>query len=534
MKKYCILILVLFPNLSIIAQNLVPNPSFEDNWLCPYHLGEIQKINDWYKLNNHSGFLSYFHTCGNPDTDIPNNYYGSQNARTDNGYIGFNAYYPDGPQGYLQVKLISELKKGVKYKIKYWVSLAEKSSWAIGGLGALLTDTAIDGTVYGSYGTIVSSNNVKTLKIIESKNSWSLISLDYVAHGGEKYLTIGCFSSERHIKKKFVGVSDVFRYAYYYLDDVSIDSCRSYPERIKKDTIYSCYKDQVILKNKYDETSYLWNTGETSDSLLVDTAGLYWLKRTTFCDTQIDTFIVINYTDKFNSLIKDTTLCNGDSLVVSLKEFKNKIHWFDNDSSSQKTFLTQGRYWVEERGICENRRHSIDIKYIAIPNVDLRNDTSICSKTSIQLSTTNNPQNKYLWNDGSTRNSLVAIDSGMYWVQVSNMCGSNSDSMVLKYKNCKACQPIIPSAFTPNNDLLNDVFKPFFNCEIEDYSIHLFNRWGEELFYSNDINKSWDGTYKGKPVPPGTYFYTLQYKPLYESNFEKEVFNTIVVIRKKE
>jgi gliding motility-associated-like protein len=56
-----------------------------------------------------------------------------------------------------------------------------------------------------------------------------------------------------------------------------------------------------------------------------------------------------------------------------------------------------------------------------------------------------------------------------------------------------------PNAFTPNNDGRNDVF-------LKNYDLVVLNRWGQELYRGVD---GWDGTFDGKKVSPGTYFYIL-------------------------
>lgn len=67
----------------------------------------------------------------------------------------------------------------------------------------------------------------------------------------------------------------------------------------------------------------------------------------------------------------------------------------------------------------------------------------------------------------------------------------------------------VPSAFTPNNDGLNDVFKPSgirFQHMVE---MRIFNRWGQELFYTNSNENGWDGTYHGVPQDMGTYYFMI-------------------------
>lgn len=63
-----------------------------------------------------------------------------------------------------------------------------------------------------------------------------------------------------------------------------------------------------------------------------------------------------------------------------------------------------------------------------------------------------------------------------------------------------------PTAFTPNDDGLNDSFLVFGQYVI-DFNMKIFNRWGELLFTTSDITQGWDGTFKGKDMPEGTYVF---------------------------
>lgn len=67
-----------------------------------------------------------------------------------------------------------------------------------------------------------------------------------------------------------------------------------------------------------------------------------------------------------------------------------------------------------------------------------------------------------------------------------------------------------PNAFTPkNNDNLNDVYNIVISEYLELFDLKIYNRWGELIFQGDNDNRTWDGTYKGAPVQPGTYLYTL-------------------------
>lgn len=89
------------------------------------------------------------------------------------------------------------------------------------------------------------------------------------------------------------------------------------------------------------------------------------------------------------------------------------------------------------------------------------------------------------------------------------------------------CFLTAPSAFTPDNDGLNDIFYIIANCtyEFEKFDFRIYNRWGEEVFKSNDINNGWDGTYKNVDVPLDVYSFIVNY-----SYFENKIFYGIITV----
>ena len=93
-----------------------------------------------------------------------------------------------------------------------------------------------------------------------------------------------------------------------------------------------------------------------------------------------------------------------------------------------------------------------------------------------------------------------------------------TDSVIITVEYCNTYIKA-PQAFTPNGDGTNDHFTVY-GKYISDYHIRIYNRWGEEVYSSNDINelndlsRGWDGTYKGKLQDVGTFVYYIQAKDL--------------------
>jgi len=89
-----------------------------------------------------------------------------------------------------------------------------------------------------------------------------------------------------------------------------------------------------------------------------------------------------------------------------------------------------------------------------------------------------------------------------------------------------------PTAFTPDNQgpVDNEIFKVF-GQYISNFELHIFNRWGELLFYSNNIDNGWDGRYNGNQVPEGTYAFVARLKDYTGNSFTRS--GSVVLLRKK-
>ena len=74
-----------------------------------------------------------------------------------------------------------------------------------------------------------------------------------------------------------------------------------------------------------------------------------------------------------------------------------------------------------------------------------------------------------------------------------------------------SCYIAVPSAFTPNNDGLNDFLYPLNAYKATDLQFRVYDRWGRTVFETRDWTRKWDGTINGVPQPTGVYVWILQY-----------------------
>lgn len=108
-----------------------------------------------------------------------------------------------------------------------------------------------------------------------------------------------------------------------------------------------------------------------------------------------------------------------------------------------------------------------------------------------------------------------------------NGCDSvRTINLTVKYN----CGMYIPNVFTPNNDGLNDLFKPTINSIVfKGFSLVIFNRYGEKIFETYEYGKGWDGKFKGKDQLSGTYVYRITYTLM--NGYESEYKGTVLLIR---
>lgn len=86
-----------------------------------------------------------------------------------------------------------------------------------------------------------------------------------------------------------------------------------------------------------------------------------------------------------------------------------------------------------------------------------------------------------------------------------------------------------PTAFTPNSDGLNDIFNVFGQF-INTFEMSIFNRWGEMMYFTDDLEKGWDGHFKGTLMPEGTYVFRATITDQAGRTFERS--GTFVLLRK--
>lgn len=146
------------------------------------------------------------------------------------------------------------------------------------------------------------------------------------------------------------------------------------------------------------------------------------------------------------------------------------------------------------------------------PTVKLGRDTTYCELESRTLDASSK-FDTYQWSTGETTSKIVVQDPGLYWVETKLGGCTLRDSIELLEKPMLCnCNLYIPNIFSPNQDQQNDTWSPLSPCELLDYEVLVFDRWGGMVFRSQEISESWDGQLRGQNAPNGIYAYRVRYR----------------------
>jgi hypothetical protein len=227
MKKI-LLIFTLF-SFTCSAQNLVPNPSFEDTVQCPIGVNvttdQMTYATGWHKAT--AGTPDYFNSCNTGMVGVPQNFIGWEYAKSGVAYAGLCTANKGNPgpnyREYIQTRLTDSLIAGKKYHVSFYVSLADSVGYACNNIGAYFSPTAISsfGTSNFSYIPQIANTPANPLT---KKNGWTIVADTFTAAGGELYITIGNFNDGAHSDTVFVGGAPIGdrNTSYYYIDDISV------------------------------------------------------------------------------------------------------------------------------------------------------------------------------------------------------------------------------------------------------------------------------------------------------------------------
>lgn len=225
------------------------------------------------------------------------------------------------------------------------------------------------------------------------------------------------------------------------------------------------------------------------------------------------------------SISGDSLLCAGDTILLYANG-ATSYQWNPANliisqiaSGIVTSPLVSTIYTVSavDNNNCKSSK-TVNIIVDQIPNLQITKSNDLqCAQTSSLLQASG--ALTYVWSPSATLNSAtisnptaIPTATTTYSVLASGMACITIDSITVKVFNSIAEKTFVPNVFSPNGDGLNDYFTPISKSNFVNYSLKIYNRWGELVYFSNNANDCWDGQQKNGQIEIGTYFYILNAK----------------------
>ena len=301
------------------------------------------------------------------------------------------------------------------------------------------------------------------------------------------------------------------------------------PQLDLPDTIRFCVAEELVIRPEA-EGDYEWSTGATTDTLLVTEEGSYSVTVSNAANCSVSDTVQVVITDEVNAVLETESpeLCPGDSLQLRVSGGVS-YEWIGETAGLSATDVadpiatpdSSTIYQVMVMNACGEELLEVPVLVYQI-TATAGLDTCVAPGDMAQLGAKGGVF--YLWEDNTYPVSDPEIpnptvspeDSSTYRVMITDINGCvTMDEVTVLVANNPVESVLAVNLITPNGDGMNDVLEFGNISKFGTNSLKVYNRWGnlvyQKLNYQSDEQR-FDGTYQGKPLPAGNYFYVLSFR----------------------
>lgn len=226
-------------------------------------------------------------------------------------------------------------------------------------------------------------------------------------------------------------------------------------------------------------------------------------------------FTVAPNQEQIINLPQDTAICPGVALVLDASTSGTAAYrWSTGDTLPSISVAQAGSYDLSVTNVCGSDSATINVREAEGPELlDDRLLEIVCLGDSLNFAPFPEAGVSYAWADAVDGRTRVFREPGIYTLLRTNACDEATTMLEVRFQDC--CQIYYPNAFSPNGDGVNDRFLPApspGDCgAITGWSFRIFNRWGGEVFATDDPFSGWDGSFRERPADNGVYVFELRY-----------------------
>lgn len=304
---------------------------------------------------------------------------------------------------------------------------------------------------------------------------------------------------------------------------------------------------RYFVQNPVQGMTYTWNVSgggvvlpSSSDTLYVDwgtVPGIYAVSLygvlNASCETDTVVYLIEVLPIPSLQILGNSNVCVGEKITLNATG-ANQIVWSNGHNGNTSDFFPSGNttVWaVGNNGTCYSDTAFFNLTPIPLPSASFTlNPTEGEAPLKVSFFDQSTNASSYFWDFGNGLTSTeqnptnLYLTPGSYSVTlVTENSAGCSDSMTFEFVVVNdGFTWFIPNSFTPNGDNSNEIFRPYFPDFVE-YTLGIFDRWGNVIYQSTSVDGSWDGMLDKKPVLPGVYVYRLAFRL---PNDQKQIVKT--------
>jgi len=285
----------------------------------------------------------------------------------------------------------------------------------------------------------------------------------------------------------------------------------------------------IITSNYvWKEYSYVFTSNDTYDHL---TIGNFRSDQITSVSNLTLWSYAYYFIDDIELFEMNYSICQGDSIELEHFSRDSAYAWAIADApnvilSNKQKFTVSPMVNTTYLLYTDGDTIEFPVKVELPLKEPLNSVESYCYNKPILLNAGNTNASSFLWQDGSTASTFTAEEPGLYYVTLTNECGTRTDTVRVD----TSCTTLfeMPNVFSPNGDGVNDFFQPLKAQQISNFSIYIFNRWGNQLAEISAVSSGWDGQRNNNPCPEGVYYWLANYNSPTGGQFSKKGFVQLI------
>ncbi len=462
--KIYLYLFLLFISTRIGAQNLVPNGGFEVFTGCPIQEGALDSAKFWLNPTySISSTPDYFNACS-PSlvSGVPVNALGYQNAFSGVAYTGIflkQNGFPNPAREYIETELTQSLEKDSCYVIGFSINLPDQSKFSSTSFGVYLSNTVLLNQNNSSMFSLSPQVTIDPNTQLDTIN-WTTLTQKYIAQGDERYIVLGNFKDDIETVSKLANSSGTVDGIYVYVDSVFLLPCKYFypiPSFLSSQATVCVNSSASYTDKSYnnpDQWQWIFEGGIPASYNGKQPPPIF------YTDTGIfEVSLTTSNLYGSNAFLQQVHVVPGAEPVSVETSFQLK----EGDIITLEVCARGSTYqWQPPVAILQNKDTLLTIQ----PD-ETQNYT--CTVATVNGCTTNCQYE-------------VKVQSGL----------------------------LLPTGFTPNGDGVNDVFH-ILNTNITLNYFAVYNRWGQKLFETKNVEDGWDGIYEDIAQPIDTYVWQADY-----------------------